>query len=139
MTVLQKHHASMPWICIPPQTPLLNRKSGVCRGISIFLVFASIHRLWVLVRTALARRFYSVPTIYVLSKNKKNIKYFLLKIFIFFTTLKISVCCMGMFSYCIPLRILLHPKHGGRQLPTDHQRRPLLVQGKGLHNNHPLL
>ena len=30
-----------------------------------------------------------VPTIYVLSKNKKNSKHFLLKIFIFFTTSRI--------------------------------------------------
>ena len=33
----------------------------VCRGIPIFHIFAPKHRLW-------------VPTIYVLSKNKKNIK-----------------------------------------------------------------
>ena len=39
-----------------------------------FLIFAPKHRLWVLVRTA------SV----VLNKNKKNIKNFLLKIFIFY-------------------------------------------------------
>ena len=32
--------------------------------------------LWVLVRTASARWFKRVPTIYVLSKNKKNIKFF---------------------------------------------------------------
>ena len=37
--------------------------------------------MWVLVRTASARRFYSEPTIYVLSKNKKNINNFQLKIF----------------------------------------------------------
>ena len=49
-----------------------------------FLIFALKHKLWVLVRTA------SVPTIYILSKNKKIIKFFHLKI-IFFTTLK--NCC----------------------------------------------
>ena len=32
--------------------------------------------MWVLVRTASARRFERVPTIYVLSKHKKNIKNF---------------------------------------------------------------
>ena len=48
-----------------------------------FFFFALKHRLWVLVRTASPRRFLCVPTIYVLSKNKKNNKNFLLKIFIF--------------------------------------------------------
>ena len=37
-----------------------------------FSYFCSKHRLWVLVRTASPRRFYRVPTIYVLSRNKKN-------------------------------------------------------------------
>ena len=37
-----------------------------------FSYFCSKHRLWVLVRTASARRFYRIPTIYVLSKNMKN-------------------------------------------------------------------
>ena len=41
------------------------------QGIPIFLIFASKHRLYVL-------------TIYVLSKNKKNIENVLLKIFIFY-------------------------------------------------------
>ena len=58
-----------------PQTPLLYSKTGVCRGIPNFLIFAPKQ----------ARRFSRVPTIYmyVLSKNKKNIKHFLLKFFIF--------------------------------------------------------
>ena len=106
---------------IPPQTQLLYSKTGVCRGIPIFLIFGTKHRLWVLVRTASARRFFRVgypqsfyivklgyaevylfflflpqnidcasarrffrvPTIYVLIKNKKNIKNFQLKIFNF--------------------------------------------------------
>ena len=34
--------------CIPPYTPLLYCKTGVCRGIPIFLIFAPKHRLWVL-------------------------------------------------------------------------------------------
>ena len=51
-------------------------------GIYIFfLISAQKHRLWVLVRTALLRRFYRVPTIYVLSRNMKNIRVFYLKIF----------------------------------------------------------
>ena len=59
-----------------PLTPFLYSKTGVCRGIPIFLNFAPKRRLWVLFRTALARRFKRVSTIYVLSKNKKNIKFF---------------------------------------------------------------
>ena len=38
-----------------------------------FSYFCSKHRLWVLVRTASMRQFQRVPTIYVLSRNKKNI------------------------------------------------------------------
>ena len=62
-----------------PLTPPLYRKTGVYRGIPIFLIFAPKHRLWVLVRTASARRFQHVPTIYVLSKNKKNNQFFPMK------------------------------------------------------------
>ena len=47
---------------------------GVCRGIPIFLI--PKHRLWVLVRTASPRGFSRVPTIYVLSKNKKKFQKF---------------------------------------------------------------
>ena len=43
----------------------------VSRGIHNFLIFAPTHRLWVVVRTASARRFYLVPKIYVLSKSEK--------------------------------------------------------------------
>ena len=58
-----------------PYTPLLWSKTGVCKGIPVFLIFSPKHRLWVLVRNA------SVPKIYVLSNNKKNNKTFILKIF----------------------------------------------------------
>ena len=54
------------------------QKHGVC----IFLISAEKHRVWVLVRTS-SRRFLRVPTIYVLSRNKKNIWIFHLKMFIF--------------------------------------------------------
>ena len=43
------------------------------------------------------RRGERVPTIYVLSKNKKNIKIFPVKVLIF-TTKKFSVYCIGVFS-----------------------------------------
>ena len=49
-----------------PYTPLLYSKTGVYRGIYVFLIFALKHRSWVLVRT-------TIPTIYVLCKNKENI------------------------------------------------------------------
>ena len=55
----------------------------IVKGYTYFSYFCSKHRLWVLVRTASVRRFLRVPTIYVLSKNKKNIKIFQLKIFNF--------------------------------------------------------
>ena len=45
----------------------------------IFLFFAQKHRLWVPVGTALLCRFKRVPTIYVLSKNMKNIIFFISK------------------------------------------------------------
>ena len=62
---------------IPPYTPLLYSKTGVCRGIPIFIIFGPKHLLWVL------NTHYCVPTINVLSKNKKNIFFFLLKCSIF--------------------------------------------------------
>ena len=49
----------------------------------IFLISAQKHKLWVIFRTASARRFWRVPTIYVLSRNMKNIRVFYLKIFSF--------------------------------------------------------
>ena len=48
----RRHQENMSVQCIPPQTPLLCSKTGVCNGIPIFLNFAPKHRLWVLVRTA---------------------------------------------------------------------------------------
>ena len=70
-----------------PYTPLLYSKTGVYKGIHFFLYFSLKHRLWVFVRTASLWRFLHVPTINVLSKNKKNITIFHLKK-IFFTAMK---------------------------------------------------
>ena len=75
------HQENMSVQCIPPYTPLLYSKTGVCRGIPIFLIFAPKHILWVLVCTHNL----------CFEQNKKNIKVFLLKMFILFTTLKTSV------------------------------------------------
>ena len=46
-------------VCVTntPYTPLLYSKSGVYRGIHIFLIFALKHKLWVIVKTALLRLF----------------------------------------------------------------------------------
>ena len=52
-------------------------KLGFTSVCIILLISAQKHRLWVLVRTALTRRFLRVPTIYVLSRNVKNIRVFL--------------------------------------------------------------
>ena len=67
--------------CIPPYTPLLYRKNGVCRGILIFLNFAPKHRLWVLASCGylleLPRRGSSNSNVFSQSNvliNKKNIK-----------------------------------------------------------------
>ena len=52
-------------------------KLGFKRVYIIFLISAQKHRLWVLVKIALLRRFYRVPTIYVLSRNIKKYQRFL--------------------------------------------------------------
>ena len=80
---------------IPPQTPLLYSKTGVCRDISNFLLFDPKHTLWVLVRTPSPRRFYRVPTMHVLSENVEKVKIFPMKISIFSSEKNIF---MGMFS-----------------------------------------
>ena len=65
-------------------------------GIHFFLISALKHRSWVLER---------VPTIYVLSKNKKNIPIFLLKIIIFTCTsvkyYSIMFGCIFVMKTCI--------------------------------------
>ena len=93
------HQDNMSVSFIPPYTPLLYSKIGVYRAIQYFLIFALKHRFWVLIRTASMRRFYCVPTINVLNKNKKNIRIFHLKINIFtavkyFCILHGRVCVM---------------------------------------------
>ena len=55
--------------------------TGVC---IIFLISDQKHRLWLLVRTASPRRFYRVPTIYVLSRNVKKKSEFLILKYSFF-------------------------------------------------------
>ena len=48
-----------------------------------FLISVKKHKLWVRVRTASPRRFKQVSTIYVLSRNMKNIRIFYRKSFLF--------------------------------------------------------
>ena len=48
-TKLHQENISVKYIPLIP--PLLYSKTGVCRGIPIFLIFDPKHRLWVLVRT----------------------------------------------------------------------------------------
>ena len=66
---------------IPPSYPTFIQKN---RGgvLPIFLIFDPKHTLWVLVRATSAIDPH-VPTIYVLSKNKKNMKNFTMKFSIF--------------------------------------------------------
>ena len=66
------------------------RKLGFTGVYIIFLISAQTHRLWVLVRTASSRRFKRVPTIYILSRNMKNIRIFLSENF-HFLVVKFSV------------------------------------------------
>ena len=98
------HQDNMSVRFIPPFTPLLYSKTGVYRGKHYFLIFASKHRLWVLVRTA-------VPTIDVLNKNKKNIRIFRLKINIFTA---VKYCCILHGRVCImsdPWDRFVYPFH----------------------------
>ena len=75
------HHENTPFDPLKPHFYLV--KLGFTGVHIISLISAQKHRLWVLVRTASPRRFLRVLTIYVLSRNMKNITVFLyLKIFI---------------------------------------------------------
>ena len=71
---LQYIRKTCPCYVYPLEPHFYIAKLGYAGVYLFFLIFAPKHRLWVLD---------CVPTIYVLSKNKKNVKQFLLKIFIF--------------------------------------------------------
>ena len=47
-SIIPWHQENMSVKCVPLQTPHLYSKTGVCKGIPIFLIFAPKHRLWVL-------------------------------------------------------------------------------------------
>ena len=47
-SIIPWHKENMSVKCVPLQTPHLYSKTGVCKGIPIFLIFAPKHRLWVL-------------------------------------------------------------------------------------------
>ena len=64
------YQESMSMKIPPPYTPLSYSKTGVYRGIPIFLIFDPKHRLWVLI-------------INVLSTSIKNFKIFLMKFSVF--------------------------------------------------------
>ena len=49
----------------------------------IFLISSQKYKLWILVRTASAKRFKRVPTIYILSRNMINFRIFLWKLSVF--------------------------------------------------------
>ena len=51
-------------------------------GVYVIFLILQKNRLWVLFRTASPRRFLRLPTIYVLSRNVKNIRIFYLKMFL---------------------------------------------------------
>ena len=64
-----------------PLNPLLHRKTGVCRSIPIFVMFAPKHSLWVLIKAVLM-----CTQSLCFEQN------------LFSANLKISVYSMGMFS-----------------------------------------
>ena len=64
---LRKHAYSNSLKILPPKDENFQIKK-----IWYFSYFCSKHRLWVLVKTASKRRFQRIPTINVLSRNKKN-------------------------------------------------------------------
>ena len=59
------HQENMPINSIPLEPHFYIVKLGVYMDVHFFLIFAPKHRLWVLVRTASARRSEREPTIYV--------------------------------------------------------------------------
>ena len=65
-------------------------KPGFTGVYIILFIPAQKHRLWVPVRTTLPRRFHRVPTIYVLSRNMKNIRVFFFFFLFFFFYLEIG-------------------------------------------------
>ena len=62
----------------PSNPTIIYSKTGVCRGIPTFLIYDLKHRLWVPTIYVVLDCGYPqsmfVPTIYVLSKKKKNIE-----------------------------------------------------------------
>ena len=77
--MLMCHQDNMSVKCIPPYTPLLFSKTGVFRGITIFSYF------FLNIDCGYSLEQPLIPTIYVLSKNKKNFNFFQLKIFNFYS------------------------------------------------------
>ena len=77
------HQKNMSVKSVPPcRTPLLYSKTGVCRGIPIFLIFAQNIDCGYSLEPPQQGGSNVYPQS-VLSKNKKNIKILLLKIFNF--------------------------------------------------------
>ena len=74
---LRSHHETCLYNFDPLKPHFYTVKLGFTGVYIIFLISAQKHRLWVLVRTASPRRFLRVPTIYVLSRNMKNIRVFI--------------------------------------------------------------
>ena len=82
----------------PLHPTFIYSKIGVYRGMYDYLIFALKHRLWVLVSEAVL----TLPTIYVFSKNKKNITIFHLKVIIF-----MAVKSHGILHGCVFVMELL--------------------------------
>ena len=87
-TIASRKHAYI--ISTPLNSTFLFVKLGFTGVYIIFLISAQKHRLWVLIGTASSRRFQRVPTIYVLSRNVKNIRFFYTENF-HFSMIKFSI------------------------------------------------
>ena len=105
MCAKRRHHETRLYNSDPLEPHFYIVKLGFTGVYIIFLTSALKHRLWVLVRTASPRRFYRVPTIYILSRSKKNITIFHLNIFVF------SAVKFTMYLYRRVFVMLTQPAH----------------------------
>ena len=97
------------------------------QGYTFFLIFALKQRLWVLVRTASLRRFYRVPTINVLSKNKKKKTHYNFSSENYFFT-AVKNCCI-LHGRVFVMRTVNPNLQFGFLLNFDIRRKPLSLDG----------
>ena len=97
-TSVPQNQENMSVQCIPPCTPILYSKTGVRRGIPIFLIFVPKHRMWILVRRGGSNVY---PQSMFWAKIIKNIKIFPMKFSIFTAEKKSLYIAWASFRYGI--------------------------------------